>query len=164
MLLWALSSIFPVVMILAMVSDLRSFEIPNYLSLTLVLIYPLAALSAGLSWQAVLWAFALGGLMLAAGIIIFMLGLIGGGDSKLLAAAVVWTGQERLLDFLVVTALIGGVLALALLLFRRLPLAIGLARFPAMRQLHTKKQEIPYAVAIGSAGLILYPNLPILVH
>ncbi|MBT5192520.1 MAG: peptidase, partial [Rhodospirillaceae bacterium] len=79
MLLWALSLVFPVVMILSMLSDLRTFEIPNRLPLALVVGYPLAALSAGLSWQPQLWAFALGGLMLVIAVIMFVLGLMGGG-------------------------------------------------------------------------------------
>ena len=118
MLLWALSLVFPVVMILSMLSDLRTFEIPNRLPLALVVGYPLAALSAGLSWQPQLWAFALGGLMLVIAVIMFVLGLMGGGDGKLLAAAAIWTGPERVLDFLIATALAGGILALALLVFR----------------------------------------------
>ena len=43
-----LSLVFPVVMILAMVADFRTFNIPNSLPLILVLTYPLAALSAGI--------------------------------------------------------------------------------------------------------------------
>ena len=162
MLLWALSLVFPVVMILSMLSDLRTFEIPNRLPLALVVGYPLAALSAGLSWQPQLWAFALGGLMLVIAVIMFVLGLMGGGDGKLLAAAAIWTGPERVLDFLIATALAGGILALALLVFRRLPLAAGLSSFPTMRRLHAEKRDVPYAVAIGGAGLGIYPQLPLL--
>lgn len=161
MLLMALSVIFPSVMVMAMITDLRSFQIPNYLPLALVLVYPVAAFSAGLSWPPILWAFSLAGLVLVAAVIMFVMGIMGGGDGKLLAAAVLWTGQERLMEFLFITALAGGVLALVLLLFRRLPLATALDRFPAMRQLHAKKQDVPYAVAIGTSGLIVYPYLPI---
>ncbi|MFP6748407.1 MAG: prepilin peptidase [Alphaproteobacteria bacterium] len=162
MLLLALSVIFLLIMIWAMVSDLRTFEIPNWLPLTLVVTYPLAALSAGMSWQPIFAAFALGGLMLVAAVILFRLGLLGGGDGKLLAAAVLWTGSERVLEFLAVTALAGGVLALALLSYRKFPLAAVLSGFPTMRRLHAEKRDVPYAVAIGAAGLINYPHLPIL--
>ncbi len=162
MLLLVLSLIFPLVMILAMVSDCRTFEIPNSLPLTLTAIYPLAALSAGMSWQSILWAFAAGAVMLVAAVILFRFALLGGGDGKLLAAAVLWTGHERVLALLVVTALAGGVLALALLLYRHFPLAPGLSKFPVLRRLHTEKRDTPYAVAIGTAGLVNYPYLPIL--
>jgi len=40
--------IFPLVMLAAMISDARRFEIPNSLPLLLLLAYPPAALAAGL--------------------------------------------------------------------------------------------------------------------
>ena len=61
MLVTMLSFVFPVVMILAMVADFRTLEIPDRLSLALAAAYPLAALSAGSSRQTILWSFALGG-------------------------------------------------------------------------------------------------------
>ena len=157
-----LSLVFPVVMILAMVADFRTFNIPNSLPLILVLTYPLAALSAGFTWQQILWAFALGMLALLVAVVMFAVKIIGGGDGKLLAAATLWTGQERLLEFLLLTALAGGFLALGLLLYRRRPLASTLAGMATLRQLHEKKHDVPYAIAIGFAGLVAYPLLPIL--
>ncbi len=157
-----LSLVFPVVMILAMVADFRTFNIPNSLPLVLILAYPLAALSAGFTWQQILWAFALGMLALLAAVVMFAMKIMGGGDGKLLAAATLWTGQERLLEFLLLTALAGGFLALSLLLYRRLPLANALSGMATLRQLHEKKQDVPYAIAIGIAGLVAYPLLPIM--
>ncbi len=158
----ALSLVFPMVMVVAMVADFRTFHIPNSLPLILVLAYPLAALSAGFTWQQILWAFAVGMLALLVAVVMFAVKIMGGGDGKLLAAAALWTGQERILEFLLLTALAGGVLALSLMLYRRLPLASTLAGMATMRQLHEKKQDVPYAIAIGIAGLLAYPLLPIL--
>ncbi len=162
MLLMALSLIFPIAMVLAMVSDVRSFEIPDSLSLLLLIAYPLVALSAGFSWPQILWAFSLSGLVLIVAIILFLLRIMGGGDGKFLAASVLWTGHERLCEFLFVTTFVGGVLALVLIIFRRLPLASALEGIATMQQLHARKQDMPYAVAIGCAGLIVYPHLPVL--
>jgi prepilin peptidase CpaA len=150
------------VMIVAMIADFRTFNIPNSLPLILMLAYPLAALSAGFSWQQILWTFALGSLVLLVAVAMFVMKIMGGGDGKLLAAATLWTGQERLLEFLLLTALAGGILALSLLLYRRLPLANALSGMAALRQMHENKQDVPYAIAIGIAGLLAYPLLPIL--
>ena len=54
MLVTMLSFVFPVVMMLAMVADFRTLEIPDRLSLALAAAYPLAALSARSSWQQIL--------------------------------------------------------------------------------------------------------------
>ncbi|MDP6874410.1 MAG: prepilin peptidase [Alphaproteobacteria bacterium] len=156
-----LSLVFPVVMVLAMVTDLRTFEIPNRLTLVLVLAYPLAALSAGFAWQQILWAFALAVMVLLAGIVMFVLKIMGGGDGKLMAAAALWTGQELISEFLAITALAGGLLALTLLLYRRMPLSPALSELPTLSQLHEKKQDVPYAIAIGIAGLAIYPQVPL---
>ena len=162
MLVTMLSFVFPVVMILAMVADFRTLEIPDRLSLALAAAYPLAALSAGSSRQQILWSFALGGLMLLAAIVMFALRIMGGGDGKLLTATALWTGQEQLVAFLLLTTLAGGILTIALLLYRHLPPASQLTGIVALRQLHEQKRNVPYAIAIGGAGLIIYPHLLIL--
>jgi prepilin peptidase CpaA len=138
MLVTMLSFVFPVVMILAMVADFRTLEIPDRLSLALAAAYPLAALSAGSSRQTILWSFALGGLMLLAAIVMFALRIMGGGGGKLLTATALWTGQEQLVAFLLLTTLAGGILTIALLLYRHLPPASQLAGIAALRQLHKK--------------------------
>jgi len=63
---------------------------------------------------------------------------------------------------LALSPLAGGFLALGLLLYRRRPLASTLAGMATLRQLHEKKHDVPYAIAIGLAGLVAYPLLPIL--
>ncbi len=162
MLLTALSLIFPVVMVLAMVSDFRHFEIPNGLSLVLLSAYPLAAIIGGLPWQTILWAFALGALVLIVMMIAFVFGVMGCGDCKLLAAAVLWTGTEQLLEFLLITSIAGGILSLSLLLFLRYPLPAVLSGMPTMQRMHAGEKNVPYAVAIAAAGLMVYPHLPML--
>ncbi|MDP6343924.1 MAG: prepilin peptidase [Alphaproteobacteria bacterium] len=160
--LFALTLIFPLVMVLAMISDLRKFEIPDALSLLLVVAFVPVALLAGRGWVEIAWTFGLAALVLLAGIGLFMAGVMGGGDGKLLAAATLWTGREQLAEFLILTALAGGAVALTLLLFRRWPLADGLRRIEVLRRLHERKKDVPYAVGIGAAGLMVYPNLPLL--
>ena len=47
-------------------------------------------------------------------------GIMGGGDLKLLAAASIWTGWDGLLGFLFLVAMLGGVLALIIFAAHRL--------------------------------------------
>jgi prepilin peptidase CpaA len=156
-----LSLTFPLVMAAAMISDVRQFRIPNSYSLVLAGIYPFAAWSGGLAGQVILLSLAAGVVVLLVGIGLFALNLFGGGDVKLLAAATLWTGLPLLLNFVLYTALLGGALALVILIFRKLPLA---ERLPLafLRRQHRETNDIPYAVAIGIAGFIVFPSLPIL--
>jgi prepilin peptidase CpaA len=89
---------------------------------------------------------------------LFARGLIGGGDVKLFAAASLWAGAGALPRLLMLTALVGGVLALGFLI------AIGQQRIapprpgavPATRgALRVGRTPIPYGVAIAAAALIV---------
>lgn len=141
--------------------DIVTFRIPNSLNLTFLALFPLAALLAPqpVDW---LWHLAAGGAVLAAGFVLFALGLLGGGDVKLLAVAALWLGWDRLPAFTLSVALLGGGLALLLLLLRRPAVAMVLAhlgRTPAVLQ---QGAAIPYGIAIAAGGLVLAKALPLI--
>ena len=62
--------------------------------------------------------------VLAAGMALWAPGWLGGGDVKLLAAGALWFGWPDVVSFLVWSMLAGGVLALVLVLARRIAPAI----------------------------------------
>jgi prepilin peptidase CpaA len=141
-------------LVLAVVHDVGSLRIPNRISAAIVAIYPVHVATASLpvDWPgAVLVAV----IVFAAGALAFAFGLFGGGDVKLLAAVALWVGPARSFEFLVLTALIGGVLALFMLSRWRLACAsvadgVGAAglRDALLRPF------IPYGVAIALAGAL----------
>jgi prepilin peptidase CpaA len=81
----------------------------------------------------------------AAGIAAFHFGFFGGGDAKLLAAGALWTGAASVGAFLFATALAGGVLALAFLVWA--PLARSGGR-------EVQRIALPYGVAISAGGIL----------
>ena len=97
--------------------------------------------------------------MLLSGMVLFARRLMGGGDVKLLAAAGVWAGWPGVWPLLILAAVFGGVLALVVLVSRklgnRLPF-VGL--IPWMNAKSAKQQPIPYGVAIGLSALVLFPK------
>jgi prepilin peptidase CpaA len=138
--------------------DLASYTIPNFLSVALIALFAVFAIAAGLPGAAI-GSHALAGLSgLAIGFALFAFGLIGGGDAKLFAAAALWLGFGELLEYAVVTSLIGGVLALALISLRRLPIPATLAGRGWVARLHDAKAGIPYGVALASAALFVLPH------
>ncbi len=82
-----------------------------------------------------------------AGSLFFAFGLFGGGDVKLLAAGALWLGAGAAADFLLITVVSGGALALVYLL-RGLVLRMRRGRSGAAATL-------PYGVAIAAAGIFL---------
>ncbi len=160
MLLTLLSWLFPLAMLWAMLSDALTLEIPNTLSIGLVAGFLCLAMAAGADITHVAAHLGAGLAVLAVGAGLFFARIIGGGDAKLLAAASVWTGFETLPAFLFHMALAGGVLALCILIYRRMPLPAALAASPRWRRLHNPDAGVPYGIAIGLGGLLVFTSLP----
>jgi prepilin peptidase CpaA len=112
---------FAVLTIYAAVSDIFTMTIPNRISLLLAGGFIVAALSAGLSGEQVLYCFAGGFAVLALGFTCFAFGWVGGGDAKLAAAAALWLGFDHVLEYLMLAMMGGGILAIAILAMRSLP-------------------------------------------
>ncbi len=149
---------FPILMVFAAFSDLLTMTISNRISIVLVAGFiPLAYLT-GSSGSLILMHLGCGAAVLALTFAMFCFGWIGGGDAKLAAATAVWVGWEHLLDYSIFAAMLGGVLTLALLGARSLPLPQVLLRHAWIARLHDEKTGVPYGIALATAGLLLYPE------
>jgi prepilin peptidase CpaA len=95
----------------------------------------------------------LGGVTFLAGIGLFAARALGGGDVKLLAAAALWAGPDHFTLFLLTTALAGGVLAMAALLWRRFAPLLALWRQIAGLDVLAARPVLPYGVAIAAGGV-----------
>ena len=95
-------------------------------------------------------------IVFAVGLVLFNLGLMGGGDVKLIAVLSLWAGWPGTGKLLIVTALLGGLLALVLVPLRRIIPPLWLKRAPTknLPRILTRQQPIPYGIAI--AGAFLY--------
>lgn len=142
-------------------TDIRFFQIPNWIPITATLVFLPAAVARDWSMATILGHFGTGTVVLAAGVVLVAYRVFGGGDAKLLAAAAVWMGWEKLLVFLLAVTLAGGILALVLMVFRRLPLPPSLVAIEWVRRLHGEEPGIPYGIAIAAVAILLYPSLPI---
>lgn len=155
----AIFVIFPLCMAYAAVSDMLSMTIPNRISILLVASFILIAPLAGMAWTGIGWHLAAGALVLAATFALFALGAMGGGDAKLIPATAVWMGLGSvLLEYLVYTALAGGLLALAIVLYRKSPLAVMTGHMPLLRNFADSRLGIPYGVALAIGGLAAFPS------
>ncbi len=130
-------------LVTAAVTDLRERIISNRLNLAIALTAPLYWWASGIGlWPDV-------GIQLLLGIIIFALfaglfalGMMGGGDVKMLAALALWFPWQALLSLLFIMALIGGVVTVVTVIHHRVSRKIG-------------QPEVPYGVAISLAALWL---------
>lgn len=91
-------------------SDGISLRIPNAIPVGLALLYPVHVIASPV---AVDWIGALlvAVVLFAAGLALFARGFVGGGDVKLLSAAALWAGPGLGPAFLMVMAVVGGLIA-----------------------------------------------------
>jgi len=148
---------FAALMVLAALDDLRRFIIPNALTLSLCVLWPLY-LAPAPSLYGVLGSLGCAVAVFLAGALCFSRGFLGGGDVKLLTAAVLWAGPAGTPALLVLTGVLGGMLALFLLFPPGAHVAslarakLGPAEIPIKGGLAT---PVPYGVAIAAAAMIV---------
>lgn len=155
-----LLSIFPAALLVAAANDLYEFKIPNWISILLIVTYPAAGLVLGASAQLMIEGLVIGGGALAIGFGLYAGRILGGGDAKLVAAAAPWLGAGALGSFILNTAIAGLGLAIVMIMFRKMPLLPIYAHAPWLIELHERKKDLPYGVAIASGGLLSFSQTP----
>lgn len=152
-------AVFPAAMAFAAASDLVSMTISNKISLTLVAVFFLLAIWSGMGLEQVGMHVLAGFVLLAVGFVLFSFGWIGGGDAKLMAATALWFGWSfHLVEYILVSAILGGELTIVLLLLRGRPLPAFFHKTEWVLRLHDEKTGVPYGIALAAAALTIYPQ------
>jgi len=154
-----LVSVFPLLVLIAALTDATTFLIPNRLSAALAIAFIPVALIIGLSPATIGVCVIVGVAALLFGVAMFAAGWIGGGDAKLFAAAALWLGWPAVGSLLAWTGIAGGALAVVLLAARRGTSPVLAARGPAwVGRLLEPKGDVPYGVAIAFGALAAFPS------
>lgn len=144
------------VVIFAAVSDAATLTIPNWISLTLLALFPVVAVACGMSVADVGLHLAIGAGALVVGMLLFAFNLVGGGDAKFLAAVMLYVSAPLIMPFLMNVAIAGGCLAL-LLLAARETAAMGISMDWFLR-FTRGGTVIPYGIAIAFGALATLPG------
>lgn len=150
--------LFPAMMAFAAFSDLFTMTISNRVSVVLIAGFIVLALLIGMDAYGVLAHVGAAACVLVAAFICFARGWIGGGDAKLAAATALWFGFDHLMPYVLYASILGGVLTLAMLQFRRVPLPDALAGQEWVARLHRADSGVPYGIALAVAALLVYPD------
>lgn len=130
-----------IALLIAAFTDIRRRQIDNWLTGGIALAAPLFWWTGGLAlWPDIAIQFGIAIAAFAGLAGLFAIGWMGGGDVKLLTALALWIAPVAFLQLLVVMALAGGVLTVAMFFWHT-----------ARRQ--KERLAIPYGVAIAFAGL-----------
>jgi prepilin peptidase CpaA len=151
-------------LVFAAFSDWRSRRIPNWIPLAIFALY-----GAFLAVQYVagkvpvlpIWSsLAVGAGVTAAGMVLFALNYLGGGDVKLAAALGFWAGPSQIVSFFLVMAIAGGVLAMVYLVLSYRGRAPGHpGAETGSSKTERKEMKIPYGIAVAVAGLFIVNNI-----
>lgn len=150
------TTLFPLLLILAGTGDALSMRISNRLNLLIAFSFFPVAIAAGMPWPMLGVHVATGLALLAVGYALFALSVFGGGDAKLLAAAGLWLGYPGCLSFLIFTALAGGVLAVAAVLWSIIRLESDIRDGFVARHLKDLKPDLPYGLALAVGGILAF--------
>ena len=138
-------SVLGALLLTAAVTDIRERIISNRLNAAIAILAVPWWFVAGLSGSDILIQVGLSAAVLGIFALCFAIGMMGGGDVKLLAALALWLPFPRMFIMLEWMALGGGVLTIGMLIAHRMRKAPG-------------KPEIPYGVAIVGAALLILAN------
>lgn len=161
-LLMLLLAALPALTIVAALHDLATMKIPNWISAALIVAFFPAALATGLPAADIGLHLAVAVAALFAGMAMFALRWVGGGDAKLIAASALWFGPSGIVPFLLAVGLLGGFFCLTLILARRYAPAAYAGPAPTwFTRLMEPKGDIPYGVAIAAGALAAFPDSPL---
>lgn len=155
--------VFPFAMIYSALTDIFTMTIANRVSALLIISFLAIAPFIGLSWADFASHLLAFGVVLAVTFALFAMGTMGGGDAKMLASTALWMGFSiNLMNYLLIAAIVGGVLTLALLLLRNSSVSVLVGEVPLLRRMIDEK-DIPYGVALAVGGLAAFPASPAMV-
>jgi prepilin peptidase CpaA len=138
--------------------DLAFYKIPNVIPAFVAALFVFCAFMWGVE---VNWLSHAGAALavLAVGLGLFAFRVFGGGDIKLLAAVALWLGLTNdLAAYLLVVALLGGALAVALVMVRSAVATWGAPWLVSVPRLIQPGAPVPYGVAIAAVALWIAPR------
>lgn len=154
---------FSVLLLLAAWQDLRTMRIADAVSLAVVAAFTVWALSGvargTVSFASIGLALVCAAAMFGLGAAAFAAGAMGGGDVKLLAASSLFAGPALMPDFLIVTALVGGALGVAILAGAPIGPLVPASDATIRTRL---RGGLPYGPAIAAGGLWVAASLALL--
>jgi prepilin peptidase CpaA len=140
---WFLIVLLAVALLTAAIGDWRTRTIPNWLNGAIALLAIPFWWASGLSlWPDVALQIGVAFAVLFVFFLAFQIGQMGGGDVKMLFALALWLPPMAVVQLIMIMAIAGGVLTIALLIPHRMLKSAG-------------NPEIPYGIAIAFAGLWL---------
>ncbi len=138
-----------VLTVMACISDIRSFRIPDLYSILAIAGFGIAFVVSPEDFGPWWHHLGAGVGMLVVTYIMFALGLLGAGDSKFGAALALWVGLKGLLIYLFYMAIVGGVIGILSKVFHKTKPFKNPPAGSWMDVAQQGKNAVPYGIAIS---------------
>jgi prepilin peptidase CpaA len=150
---------FAALVIWAGIGDVRTFMITNRLNLAIAATFLVLCIPMGMDWGAIFNHLKVGVIASLIAMVMFLIGIYGGGDFKMTGAVALWLGPAPIIPFIFYTAIAGGILAIVLIVSRRLAARFGLPASPRWaRRMLRRRSAAPYGVALAVGALMAVPR------
>lgn len=160
MMLSLFSVIFVILCIYAALIDIETLTIPNWLNGWLAFLVLPALIVSAPGWGVSFWHLLIGLIAFSVTVVLFFVGIIGGGDAKMIPAVMLWLGPAASMPFIVATAFAGGMLTVIVIIAR---LIVPENVTPSFGVATLKQgRGVPYGVAIAIGALFAAPYSPLL--
>lgn len=144
---------FVALVLVAAVSDVVAYKIPNVVVLMILVLYPFFVL---VSPREIEWLYSVGifAAVIVVGMLLYNFKIFGAGDAKLLAAIMLWAGPTLALPALFIGAIVSGALAAIMLTSVRFVIASALSAI-SRRELGDKflAHSMPWGTGLGVSGI-----------
>lgn len=151
---------FLVLCVYAAVRDVETLTITNGLNAIIAFLFIPAIIVAAPGWDIVGAHLLAGAIAFAVSVLLFMFGVFGGGDAKMVPGVMLWLGPQATLPFMMVMAVAGGALAVCVVLARRFVPETATPGFA--RETLLAGNGVPYGVAITAGTIACIPLSPLL--
>ena len=146
--------------LLAAFWDLATLTIPNWLNGWIAFLFIPACILVLPGWTTAGWHLLAATLAFMISVALFSMRVFGGGDAKMIPAVILWIGPAGVMDFLYGMAIAGGLLAICVILARRVVPAHAVPGF-AFETLQ-ENRGVPYGIAIAAGAFMAAPASPLL--
>jgi len=143
-----------VVTLMACVSDARSLRIPNLYSVVVLAAFGVAYLASPENFQPLWNHFLALGIIFAVTYLMFMAGMMGGGDSKFASALAIWIAAKGVMVFVFWMAVMGGVIGILTLWMKKKKPFRNPPAGSWMAAAQKGENKIPYGIAISFGAWI----------
>ncbi len=152
--------VFVLLCLYAAMRDVETLTISNGLNAIIAFLFIPAMIVAAPGWDVAGGHILAGVIAFVVSVLLFMLGVFGGGDAKMIPGVMLWLGPEAPWPFMTAMAVIGGALALCVILVRRFVPAQAAPGFA--RETMTAGNGVPYGVAIAGGAILASGQSPLL--